>query len=166
MKNLATPSSIFIFVLSSSTGGLCSQPVRGNDRRIGRTFPEHVERSFLDPEYSFDEYFQLGSRRNIHPVKNRLKPRSHKITSMNVGLWHMRYMQDFAQSSTQPLLFGTYTKQRPEKTNNTNLGFWHMHWGKTAQDHQHERWSITHTLKDLTRSATRTLVCYTYTEKT
>ena len=23
-------------------------------------FPEHVERSFLDPEYSFAEYFQLG----------------------------------------------------------------------------------------------------------
>ena len=35
-------------------------------------FPEHVERSFLDPEYSFDEYFQLGSRRNIRPVKNGL----------------------------------------------------------------------------------------------
>ena len=35
-------------------------------------FPEHVERSFLDPEYSFDEYFQLGSGRNIHPIKNRL----------------------------------------------------------------------------------------------
>ena len=55
-------------------------------------FPEHVERSFLDPEYSFDEYFQLGSqswpnweptsfaeyfqlglRRNICPIKNGLK---------------------------------------------------------------------------------------------
>ena len=35
--------------------------------------PEHVERSFLDPEYSFAEYFQLGSRRNIRPVKNGLK---------------------------------------------------------------------------------------------
>ena len=64
VKNLATPSSIFIFVFSSFTGELCSQPVRGNDRPIGRTFPEHVELSFLDPEYSFDEYFQLGSRRN------------------------------------------------------------------------------------------------------
>ena len=57
---------------SSSTGELCSQPIRGNDRRIGRMFPEHVERSFLDPEYSFDEYFQLGSRRKIGPVKNQL----------------------------------------------------------------------------------------------
>ena len=36
-------------------------------------FPEHVERSFLDPEYSFDEYLQLGSRRNIRPIKNGLK---------------------------------------------------------------------------------------------
>ena len=72
VKNLATPSSIFIFVFSSFTGELCSQPIRGNDRRIGRMFPEHVERRFLDPEYSFDEYFQLGSRRNIRPIKNGL----------------------------------------------------------------------------------------------
>ena len=35
-------------------------------------FPEHVERSFLDHEYSFDEYFQLGSRTNIRPIKNGL----------------------------------------------------------------------------------------------
>ena len=72
VKNLATPSSIFIFVFSSSTGELCSQPIRGNDRPIGRMFPEHVEQSFLDPEYSFDEYCQLGSRRNVGPIKNQL----------------------------------------------------------------------------------------------
>ena len=54
VKNLATRSSIFIFIFSSSAGELCSQPIRGNDRRIGRMFPENVERSFLDPEYSFD----------------------------------------------------------------------------------------------------------------
>ena len=72
VKNLATPSSIFIFIFSSSTGELCSQPIRGNDCRIGRIFPEHVERSFLDPEYSFDEYFQLGSRRKVGPIKNQL----------------------------------------------------------------------------------------------
>ena len=53
VKNLATPSSIFIFISSSSTGELCSRPIRDNVRRIGRMFPEHVERSFLDPEYSF-----------------------------------------------------------------------------------------------------------------
>ena len=35
-------------------------------------FPEHVERSFSDPEYSFDEYFQLGSRRKVGPIKNQL----------------------------------------------------------------------------------------------
>ena len=29
---------------------LCSQPIRGNACRTGRIFPEHVERSFLDPE--------------------------------------------------------------------------------------------------------------------
>ena len=53
VKNPATPSSIFIFISSSSTGELCSQTIRGNVRRIGRMFPEHVERSFLEPEYSF-----------------------------------------------------------------------------------------------------------------
>ena len=53
VKNLAAPSSIFIFISSSSTGELCSQPVRGNVCRIGRTFLEPVERSFLDHEYSF-----------------------------------------------------------------------------------------------------------------
>ena len=53
VKNQAIPSSIFIFISSSSTGELCSQPIRGNVRRIGRMFLEHVERSFLDPEYSF-----------------------------------------------------------------------------------------------------------------
>ena len=43
-------------------------------------FPEHVERSFLDPEYSFDEYFQLGSRRNIRPIKNGLDSQHRKLT--------------------------------------------------------------------------------------
>ena len=70
VKNLATPSSIFLF--SSSTGELCSQPFRGNVHRIGRMFPEHIERSFLDPEYSFEEYFQLGSRRKVRPIKNQI----------------------------------------------------------------------------------------------
>ena len=44
MKYQATPSSIFIFISSSSTGELCSQPIRGNVRRTGRMFLEHVER--------------------------------------------------------------------------------------------------------------------------
>ena len=35
-------------------------------------FPEHGEQSFLDPKYSFDEYFQLGSRRKVCPIKNQL----------------------------------------------------------------------------------------------
>ena len=48
------------------------QPTRGNVHQIGRMFPEHVERRFLDPEYSLDEYFQLGSRRNVGPIKNQL----------------------------------------------------------------------------------------------
>ncbi len=72
VKNPATPSSVFIFISSSSTGELCSQPIRGNFRRIGRMFPEHVERSFLDPEYTFDEYSELGSRRKVRPITNQL----------------------------------------------------------------------------------------------
>ena len=35
-------------------------------------FPEHVEWSFLDPKYSFDEHFQLGSQKKVHPIKNQL----------------------------------------------------------------------------------------------
>ena len=35
-------------------------------------FPEHAEWIFLDPEYSFDEYFQLGSQWEIHPIKDQL----------------------------------------------------------------------------------------------
>ena len=72
VKNLVTPSSIFIFVFSSSTGEHCSLPIRGNDQWIGRMFPEHVEQRFLNPEYSFDEYFQLGPRRKVRPIKNQL----------------------------------------------------------------------------------------------
>ena len=49
-----------------------NDPIRGNDRPIGRMFPEHVERSFLNPEYSFDEYFQLGWRIKVGPIKNQL----------------------------------------------------------------------------------------------
>ena len=72
VKNLVTLSSVFIFIFSSSTGELCSQPIRDIVHRIGQMFPEHAERSFLHPEYSFDKYFQLGSRRNVRPVKNQL----------------------------------------------------------------------------------------------
>ena len=39
---------------------LCSQPIRGNVRRTGRIFPKHVERSFLDPEYSFVAVRQIS----------------------------------------------------------------------------------------------------------
>ena len=72
MKNLATPSSIFIFVFSSFTGELCSQPIRGNDHPIGRMFPEHVERRYLDPEYTELGRILPGSRRKVGPIKNQL----------------------------------------------------------------------------------------------
>ena len=117
MKNLATPSSIFIFISSSSTGVLCSQPIRGNVHRIGRRFPEHVERSFLDPEYSFvavrrilrtiiireakvrplknhavtfAEYSQLFSRTNVRPIKNGLKTDGYKLLTMSMSRFKIK----------------------------------------------------------------------------
>ena len=94
VKNPATPSSIFIFITSSSTGELCSQPIRSNVRRMGLMFPEHVERSFLDPNIAssqFDEYFQLGSRRKVRPIKNH-------VGSLNTSNWFRE--QTFAQLRT------------------------------------------------------------------
>ena len=95
VNNLATASSIFICISSSSTGELCSQPIRGNVRRIG-----HVSRTcwakLLDSEYSFvavrrilrtifakqkfaqlrtkyvRRILQLCSRTNVRPIKNGL----------------------------------------------------------------------------------------------
>ena len=58
VKNLATPSSIFVFVLFFI------------HRRA--LLSANQRRRFLDPEYSFDEYFQLGSRRKVGPIKNQL----------------------------------------------------------------------------------------------
>ena len=37
-------------------------------------FPEHAERSFFDPEYTFDEYFQLGSQRKVAPINQLASP--------------------------------------------------------------------------------------------
>ena len=56
-------SSVCVFLSASSPRELCSQPVRGSVRRTGRMFPEHVERRFLDPEYSF------VAVRRIHPTR-------------------------------------------------------------------------------------------------
>ena len=81
VKYLAIPSSIFFFLIHRRA--LRSQPIRGKVCRIGRIFPEHDERSFLDPEYIFVavrripptifvEYSQLCSRTNVRPVKNGL----------------------------------------------------------------------------------------------
>ena len=70
VKYLATPSSIFIFISSSSTGELCSQPIKGNVRRIGRIFPDMLREAFWTPNIASsncDEYFQLGSRSKSSP---------------------------------------------------------------------------------------------------
>ena len=75
VKNLATPSSIFIFISCSSTGELCSQPIRGNVRRIGRMFQNMLSQAFWTPNLAslqFDEYSQLDSRNKRWPIKNQL----------------------------------------------------------------------------------------------
>ena len=71
VKNPAAPSSIFIFMFSSSTvsqseamfvqQGECSQNM--------------LSEAFWTPNIvssQFDEYFQLGSRRKVRPIKNQL----------------------------------------------------------------------------------------------
>ena len=62
MKYLATPSSIIFFLPHPQESSLLSANPRENVRRTGRMFPEHVERSFLDPEYS------LVAVRRILPI--------------------------------------------------------------------------------------------------
>ena len=44
---------LFLFLPHPQESSLCSQPARGKVRRTRRIFPEHVERSILDPEHSF-----------------------------------------------------------------------------------------------------------------
>ena len=39
---------LFLFLPRPQEISLCSLPIRGNVRRTGRIFPEHVEQSFLD----------------------------------------------------------------------------------------------------------------------
>ena len=53
VKYLAIPSSIFLSSFLIHRRALHSQPIRGKVRRTGRIFQDHVEWSFLDPEYSF-----------------------------------------------------------------------------------------------------------------
>ena len=50
-ENSKKLSFISLSLLSSTV--VDAKPIRGNVRRNGRMYPEHVERSFLHPEYSF-----------------------------------------------------------------------------------------------------------------
>ena len=58
---------------------LCSPLLRGNARRSGRIFPEHVEQSFLDPEYSFVAVRQILRTRFV-------KLKFVQLRTDNVGL--------------------------------------------------------------------------------
>ena len=49
VKNLATPSSIFIFIFFFIHRRALLSANQRHDRPIGRIFPEHLERSFLEP---------------------------------------------------------------------------------------------------------------------
>ena len=68
MKYLATPSSIFIFISSSSTGELCSQPIRDKVCQTGWMFPEHVEWSFC----SLTNTLNYIHKAKVCPIKNQL----------------------------------------------------------------------------------------------
>ena len=72
MKDLVTPSSIFYFFYFSSTGELCSQPVRDEVCRTGRIFPEHVELSFLDAEYSSTNTPNYIREAKVCPINSQL----------------------------------------------------------------------------------------------
>ena len=50
-ENSKKLSFISLSLLSSTV--VDAKPIRGNVSRTGRMYPEHVERSFLHPEYSF-----------------------------------------------------------------------------------------------------------------
>ena len=74
-------------------------------------FPEHVERSFLDPEYSFDEYFQLGSRRKVGPIKNQLASpntsnwvREETFAQLRMGLRRNQIQQWLKERCRKPVL--------------------------------------------------------------
>ena len=101
VKNLPTPSSIFIFISSSSTGEFCSQPIRGNVRRIVRMFPGHVERSFLDPEYSFVAVRRILPTRPVREAK--VRPIKNQLGSPNTS--NQVREQTFAQLRTGFMLF-------------------------------------------------------------
>ena len=70
MKNLATPSSIFIFIFLIHRRALlsASQRQRSSNRA---NVPRTCWAKLFGPEYSFNEYFQLGSRRKVGPIKNQ-----------------------------------------------------------------------------------------------
>ena len=64
---------LFLFLPHPQESSLCSQPIRGNVRRTGRIFPEHVEQSFLDPEYSFVTVGRIPRSRFAKQMSVRLR---------------------------------------------------------------------------------------------
>ena len=98
VKNLATLSFNFIFISSASTGELCSQPVRGNVRWIGWMFSEHVEWSFLDPEYSFVTVGQILWTIFTKQKFAQLRYNKNKLYSLNTPSYVREQM--FAQLRT------------------------------------------------------------------
>ena len=71
MKNLATPSSIFIFIFLHPQESSALSQSEAMIIQWGECSQNMLDKAF-GPEYSFDEYFQLGSRRKVGPIKNQL----------------------------------------------------------------------------------------------
>ena len=88
----------YYFISSSSTGELCSQSIRGNVRRIWRMYPEHVEWSFLDPEYSFVTVGQILWTIFTKQKFAQLRYNKNKLYSLNTPSYVREQM--FAQLRT------------------------------------------------------------------
>ena len=93
-------------------------------------FPEHVEWSFLDPEYSFDEYFQLGSRRNIRPIKNGLNSNINNPEAEHFWIWRIGQTVSTCSNFSKSCFCQTTTEQTSHSLINhihLHIYIWHVY---------------------------------------
>ena len=107
---------LFLFLPRPRESSLCSQPIRGNVCRTGGIFSEHVERSFLDSEYSF-----VAVRRILQT--RFAKQKFVQLRASYVGLGSMKNPNSVREANVLPSKNGLYAgKQRDLGSNrNSNL---------------------------------------------
>ena len=86
----------FFFLPHPQESSLCSQPIRGNVRRTGRIFPEHVERSFLDPEHSFVAVRRITGTRFV-------KQKFLQLSTNYAGLGSMNMPNNVRRANVRPI---------------------------------------------------------------